>query len=62
MVSQLIDSSVFVIIAFYGVFETPVLIEIFITTYVLKWVVAVADTPFIYWGKHIFKKGIFWMK
>ena len=62
MVSQLIDSSVFVLIAFYGVFETPVLIEIFITTYILKFVVAAADTPFIYWGKRIFKKGIFWVK
>ena len=62
MVSQLIDSSVFVFIAFYGVFETPLLIEIFITTYLLKFVVAAADTPFIYWGKHIFKKGIFLVK
>ncbi len=62
MVSQLIDSSIFVLIAFYGVFETPVLIEIFITTYILKFVVAAADTPFIYWGKAIFKKGVFWVK
>ena len=62
MVSQLIDSSVFVLIAFYGVFETSVLLEIFITTYILKWVVAAADTPFIYWGKRIFKKNVFWVK
>ena len=62
MVSQLIDSIVFVLIAFYGVFETPVLIEIFITTYILKFVVAAADTPFVYWGKRIFKTGKFWME
>lgn len=62
MVSQLIDSSIFVLIAFYGVFETPVLIEIFITTYILKFVVAAADTPFVYWGKRIFKTGIYWVK
>jgi queuosine precursor transporter len=61
MVSQLIDSSVFVLIAFYGVFETKVLFEIFITTYFLKWIVAAADTPFVYWGRRIFKKGGFWM-
>ena len=61
-VSQLIDSSVFVLIAFYGVFETSVLFEIFITTYVLKFVVAAADTPFVYWGRSIFKKGKFWME
>ncbi len=62
MISQLIDSVVFVIIAFYGVYETKVLFEIFITTYVLKWVVAAADTPFVYWGKRIFKKNRFWME
>ncbi len=62
MVSQLIDSSVFVLIAFYGVFETPVLVEIFISTYILKFVVAAADTPFVYWGKRIFKIDKFWMK
>jgi hypothetical protein len=62
MVSQLFDSSVFVLIAFYGVFETPVLWEIFITTYLLKWLVAAADTPFIYWAKSIFKKDNFLLK
>lgn len=53
MVSQLIDSLVFVLIAFWGVFELPVLIDILITTYVMKWLVAAADTPFIYWAKRI---------
>jgi len=62
IVSQLIDSTVFVLIAFYGVFETAVLFEIFITTYVLKFLVAAADTPFIYWGKRIFKKNKFRME
>jgi uncharacterized integral membrane protein (TIGR00697 family) len=61
MVSQLIDSSVFVLIAFYGVFEPGVLFEIFITTYLLKWIVAAADTPFVYWARRIFKNGRFWM-
>lgn len=61
-VSQLIDSTVFVAIAFWGVFETPVLWEIFITTYFLKFIVAAADTPFVYWGKSIFKKGKFYME
>ncbi len=59
LVSQLIDSIVFVLIAFWGVFEMEVLKEIFITTYVLKFVVAAADTPFVYWGRKIFKKNKF---
>ena len=62
MISQLIDSSVFVLIAFYGVFETNVLFEIFITTYFLKWIVAASDTPFVYWARGIHKKGNFIVK
>lgn len=62
MVSQFIDSLIFTAIAFYGVYDTPVLFEIFITTYFLKWIVAAADTPFVYWARAIFKKGAFWVK
>lgn len=47
-VSQLIDSIVFTLAAFWGVFSGTVLVEIVITTYVLKLIVAVADTPFVY--------------
>lgn len=62
LVSQVIDSSVFVLIAFFGVFETDMLLEIFLTTYFLKFIVAAADTPFVYWGKGIQKRGAFWLK
>lgn len=47
-VSQLIDSVVFTAVAFLGVFEMSVLIQIVITTYVLKIIVALIDTPFLY--------------
>ncbi len=57
-VSQLIDSVVFTFIAFWGVFETEVFVSILITTYVFKFIVAVADTPFIYIAKKIEKKHI----
>ncbi len=53
MVSQLIDSVLFVLIAFWGIYEGRVLWEIFLTTYILKWVVAAADTPFVYWARGI---------
>lgn len=48
MVSQLIDTLVFNTIAFVGVFETRVFLEICLTTYALKWVVAALDTPLVY--------------
>ncbi|MBT4824682.1 queuosine precursor transporter [Candidatus Woesearchaeota archaeon] len=51
MTSQFFDSLIFVMIAFWGVFPNTVLWEIFLTTYVLKWIVALIDTPFIYWAK-----------
>jgi len=57
MVSQFIDSTVFTLLAFLGVFPVSALIEIFWTTYLLKWVVGAADTPFIYMARHWFDKG-----
>ncbi len=60
MVSQLLDTLVFTFIAFWGVFSGPILAEIFLTTYLLKWLVAAADTPFVYlarWMKDRFSLG-----
>lgn len=48
MVSQLIDTLVFNTIAFAGLFEIGVFLEICLTTYVLKWLVAALDTPLVY--------------
>jgi queuosine precursor transporter len=62
MVSQLFDSAIFVLIAFWGVFETSILAEIFLTTYLLKWLVAAADTPFVYWAKRIHTRNSFMLK
>ncbi|MDA3900103.1 MAG: queuosine precursor transporter [Spirochaetes bacterium] len=56
LVSQAIDSLIFCLIAFWGM-EQSILIEIIITTYVMKVFVAVADTPFIYLAKKIYVKG-----
>ncbi|MFH2114962.1 MAG: queuosine precursor transporter [Spirochaetota bacterium] len=58
MVSQALDTIVFVAIAFWGQFPLSVLVEIFITTYVIKWLVAVLDTPFMYAAKYMYKKGL----
>ncbi len=49
--SQLIDTTVFCLIAFAGIFDWPVFWEIFITTYFLKVIVSVLDTPFLYLGR-----------
>jgi len=65
MVSQLIDNVIFTWIAFIGffglfgwgqVFEWSIIIPIFLVSYVMKWIVAVFDTPFVYLSKRIKKK------
>ncbi|NMM55147.1 queuosine precursor transporter [Paenibacillus aquistagni] len=47
-ISQLIDSAVFCTIAFAGVYTWDVWFDIFLTTYLLKFVVSVASTPALY--------------
>ena len=65
MTSQLIDNIIFSWIAWVGlfgffgweqVFGWDIIFQIFIVSYVMKWVVAVLDTPFIYWSKRIKEK------
>jgi uncharacterized integral membrane protein (TIGR00697 family) len=55
-ISQAIDSIIFVFIAFYGVFESTVLLSILFTTYAIKILVAILDTPVVYAGRWVMKK------
>lgn len=48
MVSQLIDSVLFTFIAFWGILPLGEFLQILFSTYLLKWVVAAVDTPFLY--------------
>lgn len=51
--SQLMDTVIFCSIAFWGLFPLRVFAQISLTTYLFKLLVAVIDTPFIYWGRRI---------
>ncbi len=53
LISQAIDSVIFTGVAFFGTIPFGELMQIFITTYMLKLVVAVVDTPFLYAGRLI---------
>jgi uncharacterized integral membrane protein (TIGR00697 family) len=46
--SQLLDNTIFTLIAFIGVFAWDVIIQIFLTSFILKVIVAACDTPFVY--------------
>ena len=66
--SQLIDSALFTYLAFYlsfsifgfdyvGLYDKQISLEIFVTTYLLKFVVGIFDTPFIYIAKRMNNKS-----
>ncbi|WP_458119683.1 queuosine precursor transporter [Paenibacillus sp. Z6-24] len=48
MISSFVDTLVFCSIAFLGMYEWSVWLEIFLTTYILKFVLTAAGTPFLY--------------
>jgi len=48
IVSQLIDTAIFTVIAFWGAMPARTLWEIFLTAYAIKVLVALFDTPFMY--------------
>lgn len=56
LISQAIDSILFTLLAFGGMMPTSVLIELAISTYIAKALVAILDTPFMYMAKKIDKK------
>ncbi|WP_044894117.1 queuosine precursor transporter [Bacillus alveayuensis] len=56
MISQLVDTLIFTSVAFLGVFSMNEWWQIFFTTYILKWLVAVFDTPFVYIAKQFPKR------
>lgn len=53
LISQLLDTLIFTSIAFFGVYSFDVWIQIFLSTYILKFIVSVLDTPFGYIAKVI---------
>ena len=53
MISQLVDNVIFTAIAWIGVFDLPTMIELGITSQVIKCVISLCDTPFLYLAKRI---------
>lgn len=53
MTAQLIDTIIFTFIAFLGVFPLQIVLELCLTTYVVKFIIALCDTPFLYIAKHM---------
>jgi len=51
--SQLIDNTIFTLIAFYGIFSWDIIIQIYVTSLILKIIVSFVDTPFLYLARNI---------
>lgn len=52
---QLIDTLIFCLITYYGTMDFNIILEIMISMYILKFVVALLDTPFMYLAVRIKK-------
>ncbi|WP_105988638.1 queuosine precursor transporter [Staphylococcus simulans] len=55
--SSIIDTALFVSIAFIGLLPAGAVFEIFITTYFLKLFATIFNVPFGYWAKSMYRKG-----
>ncbi len=53
LTSQIVDSFLFTIIAFAGTFDWLTIIELSLTTYAIKVIVSLCDTPFLYIAKRM---------
>ncbi len=58
LVSQFIDTLIFCSIAFIGMFEPYQVMQIFLSTYLIKALVALIDTPFIYAGREVYRRWV----
>ncbi|WP_099159754.1 queuosine precursor transporter [Virgibacillus ndiopensis] len=57
MTSQLVDTTLFISIAFWGTVPTTVLLGMILTQYVFKFLIALVDTPFAYLLVRIARKS-----
>ncbi|RLF09887.1 MAG: VUT family protein [Thermoprotei archaeon] len=66
MVSQLLDTVVFTLIAFWGYTPLQALLNMVIALYLVKWFIALCDTPFCYIGVYAVRRAVglkpIWMK
>ncbi len=58
MASQLLDSVIFTFVAFWGLLPQSEFVQILITTYVVKLIVAAIDTPFLYLARYMFNHSM----
>lgn len=53
LISQIVNTIIFNLLAFYGFYDTKTLISIIISSYLIYVATSVLDTPFVYLARHI---------
>lgn len=56
MISQLLNTFLYTVFAFYGTYEIPTLISIFLSSYMIYFIISLLDTPVVYWCRQIHEK------
>ena len=56
MISQLINTFLYTVLAFYGTYDVKTLVSIFISSYLIYVCTSLLDTPFVYWCRSIHEK------
>lgn len=57
LISQIINTLIFNITAFYGVYDNATLLSIIASSYIIYIVTSLADTPIVYMARHLKNKG-----
>lgn len=58
LVSQFVDTALFTLLAFTGIFPFAIVLELILTTYFVKFLISILDTPFIYLARNMKKPNI----
>ena len=57
LISQLVNAALFNVLAFWGMYETPVLLSIILSSYVIYIFTSLMDTPFVYLARKMKESG-----
>ena len=57
LVSQIINTLLFTVLAFIGTYDIPTIISIFLSSYVIYIFTSILDTPFVYGARHLKETG-----
>ena len=57
MISQLLNTMLYTLFAFYGTYSFQTLVSIFASSYVIYFITSLLDTPFVYWCREIYRRN-----